>query len=66
MENLEITLKVKVADAQIILNALGKLPLETSVHVWMSIKSQAETQIVMANQTVMLDTDQNSNKNNDD
>jgi len=52
MENLEINLAVTVADAQILLNALGKLPLETSVSVWMKVKNQAEAQIVAANQAV--------------
>jgi len=57
MENLEINLAVTVADAQIILNALGKLPLETSVSVWMKIKNQAEMQIATANQAVMLNAE---------
>lgn len=54
MENLEITLKLKVSDAQIILNGLGKLPLETSVNVWMLIKNQAEVQIQAATQAVTM------------
>jgi hypothetical protein len=54
MENLEINLAVTVADAQILLNALGKLPLETSVSVWMKIKNQAEVQIAAANQAITM------------
>ena len=57
MENLEINLAVTVADAQILLNALGKLPLETSVSVWMKVKNQAEVQIAAANQAVMLNAE---------
>ena len=57
MENLEINLKLKVSDVQIILTALGKLPLETSVGVWMAIKNQAEAQITAANQAIMLNAE---------
>lgn len=57
MENLELNLKLKVSDVQIILTALGKLPLETSVSVWMAIKNQAESQIAAANQAIMLNAE---------
>lgn len=57
MENLELNLAITVSEAQVILAALGKLPLETSVSVWMKIKNQAEAQIAMANQAVMLNAE---------
>ena len=57
MENLELNLKLKVSEVQIILTALGKLPLETSVGVWMAIKNQAESQIAAANQAIMLNAE---------
>lgn len=63
METLEITLKLKVSDAQVILNGLGKLPLETSVNVWMLIKNQAEVQIAAANQAITMSSIDNAEKN---
>lgn len=63
MENLEINLKIKVSDAQVILNGLGKLPLETSVNVWMLIKNQAEVQIAAANQAITMSSIDNAEKN---
>jgi hypothetical protein len=54
MENLELTLKLTVAETQIILAGLGKLPLEAGVSVWMAIKSQAEAQIQAAAQAVTM------------
>ena len=60
MDNLELTLNLTVSQVQVILTALGKLPLETSVSVWMSIKAQGEKQIADAAQAVSLtpaDTD---------
>ena len=57
MDNLELNLAITVAETQILLAALGKLPLETSVSVWMKVKNQAEVQIAAANQAVMLNAE---------
>lgn len=48
MDNFELTLKLTVADAQIILAALGKMPMENVLDVWSKIKGQAESQIAAA------------------
>ena len=45
MNNLELTLKLTVAEMQIVLAGLGKLPMEASLDVWGKLKSQAEAQI---------------------
>ena len=57
MDNLELNLTVTVSEIQVLLAALGKLPLETSVSVWMKVKNQAEVQIAAANQAVMLNAE---------
>lgn len=54
MENFELNLKLTVAEAQVVLAGLGKLPLESVVSVWQSIKSQAEAQIQAASQAATL------------
>ena len=54
MENLELNLKLTVAEVQVILAGLGKLSLEASVSTWMTIKSQAEAQIQAATQAVAM------------
>lgn len=54
MDNLELNLKLTVAETQVILAALGKLPLETAVSVWMTIKTQAESQIRDASQAIAM------------
>lgn len=54
MENFELNLKLTVAEAQVVLAGLGKLPLESVVSVWQSIKSQAEAQIQAASQAAVL------------
>ncbi len=48
MENLEITLKMSVNEVNIVLAGLGKLPLESVVTLWQSLKAQAESQIAVA------------------
>lgn len=45
---MDILLKISVAETQIILAALGKLPMETAIDVWSKIKSQAESQLQVA------------------
>jgi hypothetical protein len=45
MENLELTLKLTVAEVNVILSGLGKLPLETGIAVYERIKIQAQPQI---------------------
>jgi hypothetical protein len=45
MENLELNLKLTVAEVNIILAGLGKLPLETGIAVYERIKIQAQPQI---------------------
>jgi len=42
---MEITIKLSLSDVQVVLAALGKLPLETSINAWLEIKNQAESQI---------------------
>lgn len=41
----EVEIKLTVDDVNIVLAALGKLPLEVSVAVFGKIKAQAESQI---------------------
>ena len=48
MENLELTFKFTVAEANIIAAGLGKLPLEAGIAVYEKIKAQAEPQIQAA------------------
>lgn len=45
MENLELNLKLTVAEVNVILAGLGKLPLETGIAVYERIKIQAQPQI---------------------
>lgn len=42
---MEITIKLSLSDIQVVLAALGKLPLETSINAWLEVKNQAESQI---------------------
>jgi len=48
MENLELNLKLTVAEVNVILAGLGKLPLETGIAVYERIKIQAQPQIQAA------------------
>jgi hypothetical protein len=48
MENIEITLKFKVADVNVLLAGLGKLPLEAGVTVYENLKAQAQAQLASA------------------
>ena len=43
--NSEVTIKLNVEKINVVLAALGKLPLETSVVVWSDIKNQVESQL---------------------
>lgn len=42
---MELNIKLTVAQVQLILAGLGKLPLENSIDVWQSVKLQAEAQL---------------------
>jgi hypothetical protein len=46
MDNL--TLHLSVPEIQLVLTALSKLPLETSIDTWFKVKSQAEAQVAQA------------------
>ena len=43
--NTKITIETTVEKLNVILTGLGKLPLESSVAVWIDIKNQAEAQL---------------------
>jgi hypothetical protein len=43
--NPEITLKLPLQDVQLIGQALGKLPLEISMSVFLKVKDQTESQL---------------------
>lgn len=45
MDNVEITLKLTLAEVNLVAAGLGKLPLETSINVWQSIQRQAQPQV---------------------
>jgi hypothetical protein len=45
---MELTININTQEAQLILVALSKLPLETSIDTWFKVKSQAEAQIAQA------------------
>lgn len=45
MDNIDLTLTLKLAEVQVVLAGLGKLPMENSLEVWSKIKNQAETQL---------------------
>lgn len=53
MENFEIVLKFSLAEANVILAGIGKLPIEMGLAVLEKIKSQAELQIQAAQANVM-------------
>jgi hypothetical protein len=53
MENFEIVLKLSLAEANVILAGIGKLPIEMGLAVLEKIKSQAELQIQAAQANVM-------------
>jgi len=53
MENFEITLKLSLAEANVVLAGIGKLPIEMGLAVLEKIKSQAELQIQAAQANVM-------------
>jgi len=53
MENFEITLKLSLAEANVVLSGIGKLPIEMGLAVLEKIKSQAELQIQAAQANVM-------------
>lgn len=42
---MSIQLTVEVQEAQMILGALAKLPLENSLDTWFKVKTQAENQL---------------------
>jgi hypothetical protein len=54
MENFELDIKLTVAEANIVLAALGKLSIEVGLGVFQTIKSQAESQVQAASQAVSL------------
>ena len=43
--NTKITIETTVEKLNVILTGLGKLPLESSVAIWIDIKNQAEAQL---------------------
>lgn len=45
---MDLTININVQEAQLILGALSKLPLETSIETWFKVKNQAEAQIAQA------------------
>lgn len=45
MSNPEIKLTLRLSAVNVIVAGLGKLPLETAVEVWASVKRQAEAQV---------------------
>lgn len=52
MNDIKITLTdLSVNDANLVMAGLGKLPLETSVDLWMRLKQQGEAQIKDAQQS---------------
>lgn len=62
MENFEIVLKLTVAEVNIVLAGIGKLPIETGISVFQNVKNQAETQIQSAqsNTAPVADTESES------
>lgn len=40
-----LQINIEVPEAQLILGALSKLPLEVSLDIWHKVKSQAEAQL---------------------
>lgn len=48
MENLKINLELTVAEVNVLMAGLGKLPLEAVIIVYESIKAQAQPQIQAA------------------
>ena len=48
MDNLKINLELTVAEVNILMAGLGKLPLESSITVYEAIKAQAQPQIKAA------------------
>ena len=48
MDNLKINLELTVAEVNILMAGLGKLPLEAGITVYEAIKAQAQPQIQAA------------------
>lgn len=48
MDNIELSLKLTVAETNLILQALGELPLKLGVDVFQKIKDQAAPQLASA------------------
>ena len=48
MDNLELNLKLTLAEVNILLAGLGKLPLEAGIAVYENVKAQAQPQIQAA------------------
>lgn len=42
---MSLQINIEVQEAQLILNALSKLPLEHSLDTWLKVKTQAEQQL---------------------
>ena len=42
---MSLQINIEVQEAQLILNALAKLPLEHSLDTWLKVKGQAEQQL---------------------
>lgn len=45
MEDKELSLTLTVAEVNLVLGALGELPLKVSVALWQKVKAQAETRM---------------------
>lgn len=54
MENFELNIKLTVAEANVVLAALGKVSIEAGLGVFQTIKGQAEAQIQSATQAVAM------------
>lgn len=45
---MEVTIKITIQEAQLIMNALAELPLKNSIDTWFKIRGQIESQMQQA------------------